>query len=506
MSLQTLRALLIDDSRGDADILARLVDEIPEFRFDLTYEPDPCAALEALCAGRFDIVFLDHFLGSVTGLELAQRIRKSGDLTPIVMFTGRGDEDIAIRLGQAGVDAYLSKSCLSREAIRTAILDSQTRHADRIKRAKKERSQEQRAASLEAENRELQHQNRHDPLTGLCNREAWDSAAKIEHARSLRCGHSYAVLMVDVDFFKDFNDAAGHKAGDRCLVQVAAGLSGTSRQMDIVARYGGEEFIVMAPETESNDAVLLGERLRDSVLNMAIPHPASPIAEWVTISCGVASGPADDLENVIESADRGLYAAKASGRNRVCAYKGIGGSDVRRDDKRSYSILFVDDDEADAEILRRMLDEIVKGEFTFRHCSDPDSAHLYLSQGHVNLVLVDYRLNKETGVGAIQGMRACGYEGRIIGITGYGDEYVAAKLIRAGADDYISKKDLSPKKLQELLEDASYSGDRRQLGSNRERSSKDSKRPRDLNGKQLRETHAIDLNHHDFSAAPWVER
>ncbi len=320
MSLKSLLSLVIDDDRGDAEILARLLQEIPGFRFEFVHEPDPYPALAVLRDRDFDIVFLDYQLGAVTGLELAQLIRSSGDLRPIIMFTGRGDENTAMQLGQAGVDAYLTKSGLSPDSIQMAVTESLRRQQNRLKQAKGDLLQQARFVKLEEANRELQRQNRRDPLTGISNRKAWQAAASVEHERSVRRNHAYSVLMLDVDYFKRFNDSQGHQSGDDCLVQVARCLSQTTRAMDVAARYGGEEFIVLCPETNVDGAARLGERMRRAVWNLNIQHPTSPISERVTISCGVAAGPAEELDTVIERADASLYAAKAEGRNRVSVH------------------------------------------------------------------------------------------------------------------------------------------------------------------------------------------
>lgn len=321
MSLKSLLSLVIDDDPGDAEILARFLRELPGFEFACVHESDPYTGLALLRKRDFAVVFLDYQLGYVTGLELAQSIRSSGDLRPIIMCTGRGDENTAMQLGQAGVDAYLSKSELSPDSIQTAISESLGRQENRVKQAKEDQLQEERFVKLQEANRELQHQNRRDPLTGIYNRKTWHRAASIEHERSVRHNHVYSVLMIDVDYFKRFNDSRGHQQGDDCLVRIATCLSRTTRAMDVVARYGGEEFIVLCPETRFDNAARLVERVRQAVWDLNIHHPASPVSERVTISCGVAAGPGDELDTVIEKADASLYAAKADGRNRVSVHE-----------------------------------------------------------------------------------------------------------------------------------------------------------------------------------------
>ncbi|HMQ16977.1 MAG TPA: diguanylate cyclase, partial [Phycisphaerae bacterium] len=165
-------------------------------------------------------------------------------------------------------------------------------------------------------NAQLARQSRIDGLTGLLNRRAWDEAAAIEEERSLRHGREYAVLLIDVDHFKQYNDSLGHPEGDRCLQQVSRAISRACRNTDIVGRYGGEEFVVLAPETQPEAAGRLAERIREGIWQLAEAHPTSP-AKRVTISIGVATSREGTLVDALRRADEFLYRAKSAGRNIV---------------------------------------------------------------------------------------------------------------------------------------------------------------------------------------------
>ena len=132
-----------------------------------------------------------------------------------------------------------------------------------------------------------------------------------------------AVVMIDIDWFKDFNDSYGHQRGDDCLRQVAAALAdGLSRTGDAIARYGGEEFAVILPATDLEGAVRVAEQLRRRVQALGIPNQASQYSGVVTVSCGVAAiepNLATDSQVLVAAADRALYEAKKAGRNRVIA-------------------------------------------------------------------------------------------------------------------------------------------------------------------------------------------
>ena len=153
-----------------------------------------------------------------------------------------------------------------------------------------------------------------DPLTGLANRRAIDTQLEALSEK----GEPFAVIMVDVDFFKAFNDRYGHVTGDDCLRRVAAMLRASLRcTSDQVARFGGEEFVVVLPQTSEENARIMAERMRLAVCDLRIPHAGSP-ERVVTISAGVsgASAPAMAAE-MLSGADRALYRAKSLGRNRV---------------------------------------------------------------------------------------------------------------------------------------------------------------------------------------------
>lgn len=176
-------------------------------------------------------------------------------------------------------------------------------------------SQEQLAAA----NARLTELSRTDPLTGLRNRAAFEERLSEEVARAVRYNLPLALLMIDIDQFKGFNDTFGHVAGDEVLRAVGALFHGESRQNDIVARYGGEEFAVILPSTDAMGALIMAERFRGAVAN------ASWSLRAVTISVGaVAFGAAMSRDELVGSADGALYWAKRHGRNRV-ALAGAGG-------------------------------------------------------------------------------------------------------------------------------------------------------------------------------------
>ena len=162
-----------------------------------------------------------------------------------------------------------------------------------------------------------------DDLTGVLNRRFGIKRLREEFSRSVRHGVPLSVLLVDVDHFKRFNDTWGHDAGDEVLRRVASTIEGSIRAGDVLCRYGGEEFLVVAPGTGLADAARLGDRLRRSVEAMQTPWQDMQLA--VTMSMGVATwpnAPASQPEELVSSADVGLYHAKENGRNRLSIQHG----------------------------------------------------------------------------------------------------------------------------------------------------------------------------------------
>ena len=176
---------------------------------------------------------------------------------------------------------------------------------------------------LEHRNRDLERISALDTLTQIANRRRFDAALRQEWRRSARDEAPLSLVFCDIDYFKRFNDTYGHQAGDECLVRVAQTMEETlNRPADLAARYGGEEFIALLVDTEAEGARMLADRMRARVEGLRIEHRASSVAPYLTVSLGVATvvpRPALRAEDLVDLADRALYAAKEGGRNRVAA-------------------------------------------------------------------------------------------------------------------------------------------------------------------------------------------
>ena len=174
-------------------------------------------------------------------------------------------------------------------------------------------------------NRRLDKMAHEDALTGIANRRSFDTAAEREWEIALREQRPLSLLLLDVDFFKRYNDTYGHKDGDKCLQKVAGAVrQAMMRPADLAARYGGEEFVVLMPDTDAKGAIEVAERILRLVDECAIPHASSTVAPHVTVSIGVNTltpVPGQPLDDAIRQADEALYRSKDRGRHQFRLYR-----------------------------------------------------------------------------------------------------------------------------------------------------------------------------------------
>jgi diguanylate cyclase (GGDEF)-like protein/PAS domain S-box-containing protein len=163
-----------------------------------------------------------------------------------------------------------------------------------------------------------------DGLTGIANRRMFDSILEVEWTHARRNNRPLSVIMLDIDFFKQYNDHYGHLQGDACLKRVAQVLgAAATRARDFVARFGGEEFVLVLPGTDETSAAKIAERCRNLIFKEQIPHASSPVSQILTVSLGVGTmtpSHQDEALGFIEEVDKRLYLAKQRGRN--CIVKG----------------------------------------------------------------------------------------------------------------------------------------------------------------------------------------
>lgn len=301
----TIRVLLIEDDEDDY-LLAReyLAEPDSHVKYALDWAKTYQAGLEQIQRDEHDVYLVDYRLGEGSGLDLLQEAIRAGCQAPIIIITGQTDREIDRAALQAGAADYLVKGRMDGQLLERAI------------RYALERSR------LLNEIREL---SMRDTLTGLYNRREFHRFLAYELVKCRRYGRPLALLMMDIDHFKDINDRFGHRVGDEILRHITSVLLSNVRTCDLLARYGGDEFSVVLPETSGSQAWQGAERLRNGIEVETIPvnYQNDRIENiHVTLSLGVAEFPQDagSGDALIEAADQALYLAKQQGRNRVVCF------------------------------------------------------------------------------------------------------------------------------------------------------------------------------------------
>lgn len=297
MNLERPRVLVVDDAPSNLHILCRGLGK----EFQCETASNGLAALEKIKADPPDLVLLDILMPGMDGYEVCRRLKadKATRSIPVIFLTALDDADEEAKGLELGAVDYVTKP------FRIPIVQARVRNHVEMKR---HRDLLERHALLDA-------------LTGIPNRRNFDDALVKEWRRSWRNGSSLALIIADIDYFKDYNDHYGHRAGDICLRQVAQTIAATVRRpSDIVARYGGEEFAVILPSTDVEGALVVAHSIQDAVNGLNLPHTCSAVGDCLTVSQGVAAiipDPNGEPHDLIEAADKALYKAKKAGRNRL---------------------------------------------------------------------------------------------------------------------------------------------------------------------------------------------
>ncbi|MDI1292622.1 MAG: diguanylate cyclase [Methylobacter sp.] len=292
------RVLIVDDEKFNRQILSELL--LPDYDVFLAKDGEQAIAL-AGTEPQPDLILLDVIMPGMDGYEVLRRLRADERTCAIsVMFvTGmseEGDETKGLNMG--AVDYIL-------KPFRSAVVRARVRnHMNYIWQRK-----------------QLESDALIDSLTGIANRRQFDHTVDDEWRRANRHGSTLSLAMIDVDYFKLYNDTYGHGEGDQALRQIAKAMSqALNRSSDLVARYGGEEFVLLLPEIESDEAVRIAEQIRLAVEALGLCHQKSSVAACVTISIGgVSLVPSSNVSiaEMLVLADNQLYLAKDAGRNAV---------------------------------------------------------------------------------------------------------------------------------------------------------------------------------------------
>jgi diguanylate cyclase (GGDEF)-like protein len=283
-------------------------------------------ALDLFRRNRPDIILLDGLLPDIDGFDVAKQMREieaGKSWSAIIFLTGMdNDEDLARGI-EAGGDDYLTKPITS--IVLKAKINALQRLI-RIQRANLDLTRQLNEAKrlLHEANKKLQVLSPIDESTGVSNRRTFDEFLQNEWQRCKRLKMPLSLVMMDLDYFKQYNAAYGQQTGDECLKSVAAQVARSiGRPSDLVARFGGEEFAMILGLTDMDGARHIAERTRKFVADLKIKHEASTL-QHVTISCGVSSLIPDDqcaAEDLVKAANEALSQAKSQGRNTVVCSK-----------------------------------------------------------------------------------------------------------------------------------------------------------------------------------------
>lgn len=291
--------LIVDDEPLNIEVMNAALEEQYEVCFATSGEQ----AIEVAKSVLPDLILLDVLMPGMDGYQVCHAIKQDPLLAdvPVIFSTGLDDHDAEAHGLSLGAIDYITKP------IQPVILNARVRNHIELKRLRDQLAQ--MAVT--------------DALTGLSNRRHLEQALSSETARLAKSGGWLSFIMLDIDFFKLFNDTYGHPVGDRCIAMVAAALNrAVRRAADVSARYGGEEFACMLPGVDPEAAMAVAADIQAHVRSLGIPHVASSISSYVTVSVGIASArclPGMDPHLWIQHADRQLYVSKTEGRNRIAA-------------------------------------------------------------------------------------------------------------------------------------------------------------------------------------------
>lgn len=293
----TQKVLVVDDAAINRQVLAELLKA--DHTVILAKSGEQALALAA--QHQPDLMLLDVVMPEINGYDVLRQLKSDPRTSAIavIFITGLDtpeDEEHGLMLGASD---YITKP------FNLAVVRARVRCHLQLARQR----------------RMLETLANIDGLTEISNRRHFDDRYATEWARAVRDGHSLSVAIIDIDFFKDYNDRAGHAMGDRVLQAVASVLaSGMQRSTDLVARYGGEEFVLLMPGTDEKGAVQVTNRLREAINKLAMPFPDATGIAHVSVSIGGATLQPDTDEpaaDLLKAADDHLYRAKRAGRNQV---------------------------------------------------------------------------------------------------------------------------------------------------------------------------------------------
>ncbi len=318
--------LIVDDERFNLNLLHDLLEGSHDIMVAKSGEQ---ALKQVKGTPPPDLILLDIMMPGMDGYQVLERL-KSDHRTkhiPVIFITAMGeamDEAKGLAMGAADYITKPFSAPVVQARVQTQLRLKWSLERERALNSKLSRLIDELAEKndkLLELNKALEDMASIDGLTGIPNRRRFDTFLQQEWNRSIRDRTPISLILMDIDFFKPYNDNYGHAAGDECLKLVSGALEAAiPRSVDLVARYGGEEFVCVLPETDARGVEKVGEKLRLAVACREIPHEHSAVASHVTLSLGgmtMTPTPDSNSKELIEKADGFLYQAKKGGRNRL---------------------------------------------------------------------------------------------------------------------------------------------------------------------------------------------
>ena len=297
---EKMKVLVIDDEKSTRDVLIEFLNTLD---FPAVAKETGEEAVKEIRKNPYDLVITDLFLPGMDGLDVVREIKTIAPDTIVIVITGHGSLQTAIESMREGAYDYLTKP-FSIETLNAGIMK-----AIAYRRLLQDSEEYKKRATIDA-------------LTGLHNYAYFQEVLQAEIERSKRYHYPVSLLMLDLDDLKIYNDTFGHIAGNRILMKIGNIFNSFVRKADIASRYGGEEFAIILPHTEKQYALFLCDRLRSIIEETSFEGEEVMPGGRITISSGVATFPHDasNAEELVDKADKALYTAKKSGKNKVCLY------------------------------------------------------------------------------------------------------------------------------------------------------------------------------------------
>ena len=295
-----LNVLVVEDNPGDYDLVVEYLSDIKNTRYDFNRCISLHEAVDVIRYVHIDVILLDLSLPGSSGIDTVSNVRNLSASLPIVVITGSDNDEQGEQAIQQGAQEYLNKNELNGRMLARVI-----KYA--IKRKKMDEKLETLALS--------------DPLTGLYNRRYFFERGWNEYVRARRYQHHLALIMLDLDYFKQINDKYGHASGDLVLMRVAKLFSKILSDVDLVARFGGEEFIMLIPETDKEGVEFVAQGIRQEIYDTPMEHHGKNFNISASLGIALIEDVEGDFETMIHQADIALYYAKENGRNRVEVYE-----------------------------------------------------------------------------------------------------------------------------------------------------------------------------------------